>query len=470
MQIDIVKGVYVDGNDYREKYPINYMPVALSSGLSNGYLKPIEGIVEFSDLSTFGKDRGGINYRGNMYRAIGAFLVSVDANGVVAKIGEITNDNQNVSFAYSFDRLAVVSNGNLYYYIDATKTFTQVTDPDLGVVNQVIWVDGYFALTDDEFIIVTELNDPTDIDPFKYGSSEADPDPIIGLLKLRNEIVALNRYTIEFFANTGSTGFPFQRIQGAQIMRGVIGKDACCVYDDTIAFMGGGLNEEIAIYQGANGQSQRISSKEIDIIIGEYTEQELALTKMEMRAVDGELLLYVHLLRETYIYNMTASRVIQKPLWFRGDSFISGDSYYDAWNFTNVYDKWICGSRSGKKLGQVTQETNTHWGNKVNWEIQTAVVFNEGKGALVYEMELQGNIKSLPLIGKNYIKTQYSIDGVTFSQPVPINTGRQGNRRKRMRWFRCGMLKNTRIQKFTGDSDSNVSFTRLDMKIEGLQW
>ncbi len=84
-------------------------------------------------------------------------------------------------------------------------------------------MDGYFLSTDGEFLIVTELNDPTQVNPLKYGSSEADPDPVNAVLKLRNEVYAINRNTIEVFDNAGGDLFPFQRIEGAQIQKGAIG-------------------------------------------------------------------------------------------------------------------------------------------------------------------------------------------------------------------------------------------------------
>jgi hypothetical protein len=105
---------------------------------------------------------------------------------------------------YSFDRLAIASGGRLYYW---NGTLTQVTDPDLGVVLDVVWVDGYFMTTDGESLVVTELSDPTQVNPLKYGSSEVDPDPVVALLKLRNEVYALNRNTIEVFDNVGGEFF-----------------------------------------------------------------------------------------------------------------------------------------------------------------------------------------------------------------------------------------------------------------------
>lgn len=472
MQIDIIKGIYVDGADYREFYPINLMPSYMQSGVSSSYLKLVEGIQGIDDISNIGIDRGGINVEGLLYRAIGSkFFYVTPTNGIV-EIGNITNDNNNVLFAYSFDKIAIVSNKKafLYDYLSGAG-FEEITDPDLGLVDSVIWVDGYFVFSDGEFIIVTELNDPKSIDPFKYGSSEANPDPIIALLKLKNEVVALNRYTIEFFSNVNSTGFPFSRISGAQIMRGCIGKEACCVIDNSIMFLGGGENEEIGIYEGGNGSSVKISSKELDRIISQYTEQELSLTKLELRLIQDELLLYVHFLRDTYVYNFTASRLLQNKIWFRLDSFEDGvNNYFDAWNFVYCYNNWYCGRRSQDGIGVLSFDVKKHWGMDVKWCFQTPILFNEDRGGIVHEISLQGNVNNLPLQNQSYIGTQYSYDGVNFSQVKYVYSGTQGARNSRYRWRNNGYFEKTRIQRFFGNSDVDISFSRLDARIEGLRW
>lgn len=215
MQIPILNGIYTDsGPDLRTSYPVNLVPVPKNSGVSAGFLRPADGIV--ANGTGPGIDRGGINWRGACYRVMGTNLVSVASNGTVTTLGDVGTGDL-VTFDYSFDRLAIASGGRLYYWNGTT--LTQVTDPDLGTVLDVVWVDGYFMTTDGEFLIVTELSDPTQVNPLKYGSSEVDPDPVVALLKLRNEIYALNRNTIEVFDNVGGDFFPFQRIDGAQIQR-----------------------------------------------------------------------------------------------------------------------------------------------------------------------------------------------------------------------------------------------------------
>jgi hypothetical protein len=143
--------------------------------------------------------------------------------------------------------------------------------------------------------VVTELLDPFAVNPLKYGSSEIDPDPVVALVKLRNEIYALNRHTIEIFDNVGGNLFPFQRVEGAQIQKGVIGTQACCVFVETIAFLGSGRNESPGIFMGVNAQANKISTKEIDEVLTDYTEVQLATVKLEARNDRNHQHLYVHL-------------------------------------------------------------------------------------------------------------------------------------------------------------------------------
>jgi hypothetical protein len=144
---------------------------------------------------------------------------------------------------YSFDRLAIASSGVLYYLFGGV--LSKVTDPDLGTVNDVLWIDGYFLTTDGTSIVQTELLDPASVNPLKYGSSEADPDKVVALIKLRNELYVLNRHSIEVFQNVGGSLFAFARVPGALTPKGCIGTFACSLYLGSIAFLGSARNEAL---------------------------------------------------------------------------------------------------------------------------------------------------------------------------------------------------------------------------------
>jgi hypothetical protein len=469
MQIGILNGIYTDTSpDFRTSYPVNMIPVPKDQGISKGYLRPADGLI--ANGTGPGIDRGGINWNGVCYRVMGTKLVTVSSNGTVTTLGDVGGPvNTLVTLDYSFDRLAIASGGRLYYWNSALG-LVQVTDPDLGIVLDVVWVDGYFMTTDGTSLIVTELLDPTQINPLKYGSSEIDPDPVVALLKLRNEVYALNLNTIEVFDNVGGEFFPFQRIDGAQIQKGVLGTFACCVYLENIAFLGSGRNEAPGIYVGANAQAQKISTQEIDMILLNYTEAQLSLVKLEARNDKSHNHLYVHLPDKTLVYDASASKELGEQVWFTLTTSVVGFNQYRARNLVWAYDKWLIGDPQSSNVGYMNQSIGSHYGQQVRWEFGTTIVYNEGNGALFNELELVTLTGSVALGTNPQISTSYSVDGKSWSQDRSISVGTTGNTRKRLTWFQQGHMRNWRIQRFRGDSDAHLSFARLEAQLEPLAY
>jgi hypothetical protein len=470
MQIPILNGIYTDSTpELRTSYPVNLVPVPKQSGISNGFLRPGDGIV--ANGTGPGVDRGGINWRGQLYRVMGTKLVEIDSTGAVTVLGDVGGPtNELVTFDYSFDLLGIASGGRLYFWNPIASTLTQNTDPDLGVVLDFCWVDGYFMTTDGANLVVTELSNPLQVNPLKYGSSEVDPDPVVALIKLRNEVYALNSNTIEVFDNVGGELFPFARIDGAQVQKGVLGTQACCIFIDRIAFLGGGRNEAPSIYIGAAATTQKLSTQEIDNLLLQYTETQLALVKLEARNDKNHQHLYVHLPDRTIVYDASASEALQTPVWFTLTTSLAGFAQYRARNMVWVYDKWMVGDPQSTNIGYLVQDTGHHWGQQVRWEFGTLIVYNESNGAIFNEMELVSLTGSIAL-GKNpKISTSYSLDGQTYSQEKFISVGTIGNRQKRLAWFQQGHMRNWRIQRFRGDSDSHVSYVRLEAQIEALAY
>ena len=465
--IPILSGIYANGSpDFRTAYPVNMVPVPMATGISEAYLRPGDGLV--STGTGPGIARGGINWNGALYRVMGPFLVRIDALGTVTTIGNVGDDGKPVTFDYSFDQLAIASCGNLYY--SNGTTLVQNVDPDLGTVVDVVWVDGYFFTTDGEFLVVTELNDPLAVNPLKYASSEADPDPVVALLKVRNEVGVLNRYTIEVFDNVGGVGFPFQRIEGAQIMKGCVGTHACCIYQEAMAFLGSGRNEAPGVYVGVNATAQKVSSREVDEILATFTEAQLATAVLEARNDRGHELLYVHLPDRTLVFDGAASKALGGAVWFVLTSSLQGLAQYRARWFVYAYDGWQVCDTATPAFGRTTQDVSTHWGDRVRWEFSTPIVYNESKGAIFNALELVA-LPGAPAFGVSpVVSTDYSLDGVTWSIPHTIGVGTLGQRTKRIEWRRQGSMRNWRIQRFRGDSQAHLPVARLEADLEPLAW
>ena len=464
MQIPVLSGIYTDENsDFKTSYPRNLIPVPKEQGISAGYLRPADGIIQSGTGP--GVDRGGINWNGALYRVMGTKLVSIAKDGTVSVLADVGGTGE-VTFDYSFDRLAIASSKKLFYWNGST--LTQVTDPDMGDVIDFVWVDGYFMTTDGTSLVVTELLDPTAVNPLKYGSSEADPDKVLGLHKIRNEVYALNRYTCELFQNVGGTLFPFERVEGAQLMRGVVGTFAVSVFMEALAFVGSGRNEAPAVWIGQNGQTAKISTREVEQTLMTYTEAQLALTVCEVRVSEGHQFLYVHLPDQTLVYDGAATQVLQKPVWHRLTSSVVGLVRYRGQNLVWAYDRWNVGDPTSSKFGYLTNAISSHYGDLVGWEFGTEIVYNESRGALFHEIELVCLTGRAAFGDVSTIWTSYTTDGETWSQERPRTVGKQGERNKRITWMQQGHMRHWRAQKFRGTSDAHMSIARLEATLEPL--
>jgi len=466
MKVPLLAGVYADSSAaFHTSYPINLEPTLVKSGLSEGYISDVPGVTEIGTGP--GADRGSINWNGSCYRVMGSKLVSVSAGGTVTTLGDVGDDGLPVTMDYSFDRLAIWSNGDLFYYQTSTGLVTQVTDPDLGTVIGGMWIDSYFMSTDGENLIVTELNDPYAVDPLKYGSSETDPDPVVNLCKVRGEVYALNRYTIQNFQDLGGTGFPFTNNPGGMIPRGVVGTHAWAYFLETFAFVGSGRDEALSVYLAGAGQSISISTSEIDGILATWTVAEQALIQCEGRTEKGEQRLYVHGPDKTLVYMHQASLLNKEPVWHILADGALMDEAYSPRNMVQVYDRWMVGDATGR-VGFLDDTTSLRWGNIVGWQFDTMFLYGEGKGGIIQVVELAGLPGRAPFGVEPTCALSWTLDGQVWSQERFISMGGFGERRKRVQWRPKVRFANYVGLRFRSANASIATWAALEVQVEAL--
>jgi hypothetical protein len=246
---------------------------------------------------------------------------------------------------------------------------------------------------------------------------------------------------------------------------------------DVIAFMGSGRKESISIYVAASGVTTKIAPREVDYILSNYTEAELSTALLETRFDETELL-YVHLPDVTLVYDKDVSNMIGVPVWYFLSNVLDEESVstrrfeglkkYNARNMVKCYNKWIVGDPDSTNIGYLSKSIQSMYGDPIRWAFNTIMLYNEGKPAIIRELELVGTTGRQADDTNPAVYTRYSYDGLTYSQKRRITLGNRANRSKRMVWINQGTLENFRIQEFTGMSDAMASFMRLEMKVEGL--
>jgi hypothetical protein len=252
------------------------------------------------------------------------------------------------------------------------------------------------------------------------------------------------------------------------VQRGCIGTFACQAFLGSIAFVGSARNEAPAVWLMQNGDTLKLSTREIDQTLRNYSEDQLAASVMEARIDKGHQHLLLHLPDQTLVYDGAASLVVGEPIWFTLTSSVVGLGIYRARNLVWCYDRWLSGDPTSNLIGEMVNTVGSHFGAVVGWEFGTQILYNEGNGAIIHAIELVA-LTGRALFGIDpVVWTCYSIDGVTWGQERAISAGKQGDRAKRLQWRNQGKMRNWRIQRFRGTSDAQASFARLELTVEPL--
>jgi hypothetical protein len=393
-------------------------------------------------------------WAGTHYRVMGTKLVSVATDGTVTTLGDVAGFGP-VRMAYSFDRLAIKSDRRLFLWDGAA--LVEVTDPDLGAADDVAWIDGYFVTTDGEFVVVTELLDPTQVDALKYGSAETDPDPVTGVEVLNEELHVFGRHTIQVFQNVGSTGFPFRNVRGAAVPVGCVNASAKCQIAGTVAFVGGGREEPLGVFVMNGGGAVRVSTREIDRLMEGV---DPALIELEPRKFGDEDQIVLHLPDVSASLVVRASSAAGGALW---SLHHSGD--FGQYRLRHaVWDgsRHIVGDTATPALGVLSDATTDHFGAGSDWRFDIGLLYNEGKALIFNEIEIVGQF---PIDEGSAVFVSLTRDGEAWSNEVARRlTGRREER--------CIWRPNVRMPAMSGcrfRGRGKVAIARADVRGEALE-
>lgn len=421
--LPLIKGDRTVNNaDYRDALPVNFTVVERNILGAQGYILSHPGLTSFA--TGLGVDRGGYwNERQNThFRVSGTNLIDVSDSGSVSSLGNIPGVDR-ASMVHSFNTQAIVASNRMWLFDGAN--LNEVTDSDLGDPIDVTWIDGYYFLTDGEFLYHTDLSDETAIDPLKFATSEFSPDPTLAVDKTSdNQVIVFNRYTTEYFINRATDNFAFRRIDGKAVKCGVVGTHCETELEGTFYIIGGGREEKVSIHRIAAGTYTSIATREVDKILAEYVDEELSSAILETRVEDRDRFLVASLPRHTLLYNLSiAKKFGNDNAWTIVKSDINSDIPWRGINGVNdPRVGWVYGDRMDTNIGKLDNTVATQYGNAVECLFFTPLVNLEGMS--IDEMEIDtipghqvnvGNVTcaiSLTYNGLTYGKEWWALYGV----------------------------------------------------------
>jgi hypothetical protein len=191
-------------------------------------------------LGNYGESpaRGWHVMNSNFYGVFLGELKRITTAGVGTVEGALDTTEGNVSMVNNGDQLFIVDGTSGYIYTESTDTFAKITDGDFPPLPQhAAYQDGFFLVNEGltERWYKSALSDGTSWDALEFASAQKDPDRLRTLIGDHGEIWLFGDKTVEIWQNTGAADFPFQRLEGAQIQRGIHAPWSLARYNDGLA-------------------------------------------------------------------------------------------------------------------------------------------------------------------------------------------------------------------------------------------
>jgi hypothetical protein len=456
---------------------INWVPVvAESEALNNRMLMQPSGLKVVAD-TLLGANRGGMAVNEIPYFVNGNSLVEVSESGTFINRGTIPGagrvsmavNGKNVDTGAQLLVVLVPGVGG-YVYDTNLQTVTQITDPDFRVSDTVVFKDGFFVFSSSDGTVFfnSALNDPFTYDAVDFGTAEINPDKVVALHVNHNELFVCGFETIELFQNIGGPGFPFQRIPGANIQKGVHAKFSLLEFDNTFVFAGGGLNEKTAIWKVTGSSSVvKISTNAIDSEIQRFNEEEISNSFGMTYAEKGQFLAVftfesTRIPSKTFVYNGTASALLGKSVWFEFQSGVN-DNRFRVQSIVRAYGKLLVGDSEGGIIGELDRETLDYYGDNIFIQSSSSPFSQNGVKlfAGLFEATFQAGV-GLTGEGDPLVRLDFSDDGGrTFSSETRRGIGKIGQYGQRAVWERQGSFPVSRVIRLTITDKVRANLVRL---------
>jgi hypothetical protein len=228
------------------------------------------GLKTWKDTATDAEIRGAIVCAGKLYVVAGADLLQITTALVMTDLGNLNTSTGPVRMIENGLQVMVVDDEDGYVYTISTATFSQVADADFPAsVRGLTEQDSYGIVTQkgtDNFYIST-AEDFTAWDALDYSSADGAPDFILATLSDHRELWHFKETSTEVWYNSGNADFPFERVQGAFLEKGIAGPSAYAKLDNSVYW----LTNEGVMVRAEGYNPQVVSTRQIEWQWRNYT-------------------------------------------------------------------------------------------------------------------------------------------------------------------------------------------------------
>jgi len=375
----------------------------------------------------------------------------------------------------------IVPGGDGYFYTLATNTLETITDPIFvafqaqqgGVTSVVEKSNRFIYTTDEEFFLgsILATNDGKNFDALDFEDSEVDPDAIVRAMEINNELYIFNAETTELYQEIGGVDFPYQRILGATIDKGLKSRFAVIEFSKTFLFLGNSTQEAPAIWQTAQGAANKISTPAIDQAIQAYTDDELSAVTAWSYSQEGHFFAGFNFPNETFVYDGTSSQASGRHIWHKRQTNVGRWRVEDI---VTIFGKVLASNKTDGQIGDVSRTYTQEFGDPVTRTLICPYLLTNGNSFRVSYAEASitagtgtGNNDPDPVGHAPKVEMLVSSDSSrSFRSLGEVEIGQQGQWEKRQVWRRLGRFNYDMVMKFVTSSPVMSEFQRLDIEIK----
>ena len=348
------------------RYPINlYFDPEQPDG--RAALVGTPGLLEYLDLSNYAPVRGLCKLDDYLYAVCGDTLYKISNTPAATSLGTLNTSAGPAWMAQNGSQIMISDGTYGYTYTVSTGTFAQISDADFPGSGTVTFQDGYLIVNDPDTqkFYISALYDGTSWDALDYASAEGNPDDLKAVVMDHRELWLFGEESIEIFQNTGNADFPFERIPGGFIERGLEASASIAKQDNSIFW----LADDLSVRRAIDYSPQVISTPEINRQIAGYSQTSDAVGFGYTQQGHPFYQLTFPTEKKTWVYDVLASASTRQPVWHQRESWPCDAEGNYGRHRANCYvyfdHKHIVGDFENGKLYELKTDTYTDDGETI---------------------------------------------------------------------------------------------------------
>lgn len=397
------------------------------------------GIVTYATCGD-GPIRGLHVFGGVLYAVSGPWLYSISnaASPVVTRLGGQVSGSGVVSIDDNGSQICIVNGAHGYVYEATAAGFQLITDVDFNAADTVTYIDGFFLFNQAGTNVVfrSDLLDGTSYDSTAFGDKESKSDNTLGVFNLKEVLYVFGVATIELWQNAGVANFPFQRIPGAVINRGLLASHAYTTEDEALFI----IADDRIVYRLTGMQLSRISTHAIERALQKYTTVSDAFGMAYTHNGHKFIAFTFPTEAATWVYDIASS------LWHERESRDINGVSLGRWcgnSVVEAYNKTFVGDAASGQIGYLTDTVFTEFSRPIYAQATGPVLHASRKRAFqsLFELDMETGVGLVSGQGSNpQVMLDISDDGGRTWSDMQLwqSLGVLGAYTQRLRWKRLG--------------------------------